>query len=161
MGLMFTGVALGPTIGSFMIRLTGKTISVFVAATVVHAIYASYVAFIVPESLSEEKQQEARISYHNQDKQSGFKRLFQFLRPLEVFSPFFTANEQTPPKGKRTDWNLTLVALGFGFTSSVMVSFVQYRHNLATHSSLGIHTLQVPVCCKDVWLDNRNCKSMH
>ena len=98
---MFTGMALGPTLGSLLIRFTGQTLSVFFAAFATHILYSILAWTILPESLSKEKMEQARAKYAanlldaaNERERSptvGFlvrlRRLFSFLSPLTVFYP--------------------------------------------------------------------------
>ncbi|KAJ3800064.1 major facilitator superfamily domain-containing protein [Lentinula aff. detonsa] len=139
LGLMFIGFALGPTLGGLLIRFTGRTISVFYVATLVHMMYAFMIWFIVPESNSKRKMQLARANYQEELVESqraregaGFllriKRLFSFLTPLAVFNPIRVS--ENPLKPPRRDWNLVLIALSYAFTISVIGS-VTYKFQYA------------------------------
>ena len=59
-GSLFSGIALGPLIAASIIDATGDLVSVFYVATVAHSIFLLVVVFIVPESLSKERQMAAR-----------------------------------------------------------------------------------------------------
>lgn len=52
------------------------------------------------------------------------KRMFVFLSPLSVFMPELNKNTN-PLKVFRKDWNLTLLAVAYGFTVSIMVGRVR------------------------------------
>ena len=105
-GLMFMGLAAGPTLGSVIIRETGNILSVFYMATGAHFIYAIFVWFILPESLTRRKMVKARQRYaearaeeqrqiRQGREESGLgvwmlmtlKSVFGFLSPLAVFAP--------------------------------------------------------------------------
>jgi hypothetical protein len=57
---LFSGIALGPLIAAFMVRVTGQLITIFYAALAVHAFFICFVFFVVPESLSKKRQQIAK-----------------------------------------------------------------------------------------------------
>ncbi|KAL8836050.1 MAG: hypothetical protein Q9170_003063 [Blastenia crenularia] len=59
-GVLFTGVAFGPLIAGYLVKWTGTIVSVFYYALVAHAFFALFVLFIVPESLTKERQLAAR-----------------------------------------------------------------------------------------------------
>jgi len=121
--------------GSLLIHFTGKTLSVFFAAGIIHVVYTFLVWFIVPESLSKETMENAKIKYaaglletSNEGECNptvGFlvklKRSFAFLSPLTIFMPEEEKGSSNPLKKPKVDWNLTLMALGFAFTISLTV----------------------------------------
>ena len=135
LGLMFTGMAIGPTLGSLLIRFTGKTLSVFFAATTIHLVYTLLVWFILPESLSKKTMENAKIKYvanlletANEREQNPavgllvkLRRVFTFLSPLAIFTPEEQKDSSNPLKKPKMDWNLTLMVLGYAFTVSLMV----------------------------------------
>ncbi|KAH6895043.1 major facilitator superfamily domain-containing protein [Coprinopsis sp. MPI-PUGE-AT-0042] len=130
LGLLFIGFAVGPTLGSLLISYTGRTISVFIAAGIIHVIYATFICTIVPESLSQSRMREAKhnharrtneslIGHHNpliRAVQARARRLFMFMRPLSV-------PHSDPLKKPKRDWNLTLLAAAYGFTMALMASY--------------------------------------
>ena len=129
MGLLFTGTAIGPTLGSIVIRLTGSLLSVFYITAAVHISFAMAVALFVPESLSKQRilgarrSHEAAVRAANQapkrgDLSSAFRKLFAFLTPLAIFHQGSTGQERRPKKS----WNLTLVALSFACMVSLLVN---------------------------------------
>lgn len=131
LGLMFTGVAIGPTLGGLVIRFTDKFIYVFYISAIIHAVYALVVWFIIPESLSRSEMLEARARRKIDDEEYRvahahggllvlFKRTFAFLTPLSIFSPIELSNGN-PAKGKRRDWSLLFLIIASGFVSSLIV----------------------------------------
>jgi hypothetical protein len=127
-------MALGPMFGSLLIHFTGKTLSVFFVAGLLHVAYTFLVWFILPESLSKEKMENAKIKYttglleaaneREQNPAFGFlvklRRAFAFLSPLTIFMPE-EKGSSNPLKKPKEDWNLTLMALVFAFTISLTV----------------------------------------
>ncbi|TFK36324.1 major facilitator superfamily domain-containing protein [Crucibulum laeve] len=139
LGLLFTGMAIGPTIGSLLIRATGQVLSVFYVAACMHLLYAFLVWFVIPESLPQARRDRSKIKYAQEledtarDRQQNpavgflmwFKRLFAFLSPLTIFMPEVKpeSGNRNPLKKPKRDWNLTLMALGYGLTISMMGSY--------------------------------------
>jgi hypothetical protein len=136
LGLLFTGLALGPTLGGLLIRITQNVLSVFYLATIMHLIYVIFVGFIIPESLSP-LQMVASRDRHQQELKDlkearegvavgllvRIKKLFGFLSPLTMFIPTRVEGPRWKAlHGHKRDWNLTLLAAGFGLMSMIMVS---------------------------------------
>ncbi|KZT35058.1 MFS general substrate transporter [Sistotremastrum suecicum HHB10207 ss-3] len=124
MGLLFTGIGIGPTLGSFLIRATGDLLSVFYLATAAHIGYALFVFFIIPESLSKKSMLEnrKRVS-ENHDNQFGFfLRVFSFLRPVATILPKRVVVPGTVAQ-TRLDWNLTFLAAASALVSFLFSSF--------------------------------------
>ncbi|KAG5643210.1 hypothetical protein DXG03_001328 [Asterophora parasitica] len=137
LGLMFAGMAVGPSLGGLLIHFSGKVLSVFYAAFGVHVIYAFLVWFVLPESLLKSEMQKSKHNYETELRDSALdrernpavgalvrvKRLFAFLSPLTVFLPEINPDVQNPLKRKKRDWNLTIVAASYGLIVSVMGSY--------------------------------------
>ncbi|PFH45582.1 hypothetical protein AMATHDRAFT_77985 [Amanita thiersii Skay4041] len=127
LGLTYTGYAVGPTLGSFLIHLTGHTLYVFYAAMCIHLTYAIIVWFFAPESLSRKKMQESRAKYRRDlDPSRGsteqstklihlVRQMFRFLSPLSVFIPTIQEINGDPTKKWRRNWNLALVANSYNY----------------------------------------------
>ncbi|KAJ6525633.1 major facilitator superfamily domain-containing protein [Mycena capillaripes] len=133
LGLIFSGVGIGPTLGGLLIRFSKSILSVFYLATVVHGAFALLSFTALPESLTETQMQTARTQYQERlrllDQQERtflvrIQRLFTFLKPLTIFFPerVETHPDASPWKGRQKDWNLTLLALAYAFTISIMGS---------------------------------------
>ena len=136
-GLLFTGLAIGPTFGSLLIRFTGKTLSVFFATTTVLILYTFFLWFILPESLSKKQMENTKSKYvaglletANEREQNPavgslvkLRRIFAFLSPLTIFMPKEQKgnSNSNPLKKLKMDWNLTFMALGYAFTYSLLV----------------------------------------
>lgn len=60
---LFGGIALGPLIAAFLIKTTGKLITIFYTALAVHVFFILFVFFVVPESLTKKRQQVAQERY--------------------------------------------------------------------------------------------------
>ncbi|KAF5369159.1 hypothetical protein D9615_009966 [Tricholomella constricta] len=139
LGLLFTGMAIGPTFGGLLIRFSGQLLSVFYAAAAVHLIYAFLIWFVLPESLLKSQMQQSKIKYDEEVRDTALdrernpavgllvraKRLFAFLLPLTVFLPELKPRGpgDNPLKRKKRDWNLTIVAAVYGLAVSIMGSY--------------------------------------
>ncbi|KAI0831072.1 major facilitator superfamily domain-containing protein [Trametes gibbosa] len=143
LGLLFTGMAIGPTLGGLVIRFTGSFISVFYIAAGLHLVYALLIWFVIPESLHERDMQAARIRQRVEEEQYRaahahggalvlVKRLFAFLTPLLLFLPIHLNEGGTPSKAKRRDWSLFLLVGAYGFTVSLMGSYVYFMQYIQT-----------------------------
>ena len=132
---MSTGMALGPTLGSLLIRFTGRALSVFYVAGCLHLMYSIMVWFIIPESLTKGQMELAQTRYANSlraDPDNSLnarfsrtaRRLFTFLMPLAILGPIEKEPGNTL-KGRKKDWNLTLLAVAYGFTVATLVSVLK------------------------------------
>ncbi|KAJ7120490.1 major facilitator superfamily domain-containing protein [Mycena crocata] len=133
LGLVFTGIGLGPVIGGLLIRFTNNLLSVFYLAAAVHASYAILAWVLLPESLTKTQRRNAYnqhiealrvISEQERTLLFRVQRLFTFLKPLTIFFPEPVERDvnANPLKGRKWDWNLTLLALAYGCSISIMGS---------------------------------------
>ena len=127
LGLVYIGMAIGPAFGGLLIRETGDLLAVFYYAFSNHFAFACMVWFLIPESLAPTQLARAKAA-HNQDKvQAGggisglLAYLASFLAPLKLFIPVNVATSDNPLK-RRKDWNLTLIAVAYGFVIMLVVS---------------------------------------
>ena len=128
-------MALGPTLGGLLIRFTGQVLSVFYVEGCVHLMHCFLIWFIIPESLTNGQMELAKTRYADSlraDLDSSLdarftrnaQRFFSFLIPLAILGP----TEKGPGnslRGRRKDWNLTLLAVAYGFTVAMMVSVLK------------------------------------
>lgn len=133
--LRFTGMAVGPTFGSFLIKLSGTPISPVYFATSMYLMHFIVVLFVIPESLSRESRAENRrkwdVAYASQGTQKTFFRIRALLRPLEIVKPSTTFSSH--PGRKNKDWSLTLIAISSGVAALSGASYaVEYQYSAAT-----------------------------
>ncbi|KAF7985122.1 hypothetical protein HWV62_9037 [Athelia sp. TMB] len=127
LGILFVGMALGPTLGGILISLTNNPLTVFYVAFGLHSCYAILVWFLMPESLSKAEMQASLIKNKEETEAlksaragaaAGFnsvlKRALSVLSPLALFLPVRVEGK------KHRDWNLTFLALGYGLVLSIM-----------------------------------------
>ncbi|KAG5352842.1 hypothetical protein C0989_000184 [Termitomyces sp. Mn162] len=137
-------MAIGPSLGSLLVRFTGTPLSVFYAAFGIHLIYAFIVCLILPESLLKSQMEQSRVKHDAELRATSensvgvlmrIKRPFSFLSSLSVLLP--DSKEGTPRgnplKRKRRDWNLTIVAGVYALAISVMGSYTtKFQYAAAT-----------------------------
>jgi len=92
-GCLFTGIAIGPVIAGYIIKATGEILTIFYIALGCHLIFLSFLLFVVPESLSEERQMAAREKHRiykdGRPRRSIVNALksANLLAPLEILYP--------------------------------------------------------------------------
>lgn len=88
-GCMFIGTATGPLLVAFILKMAGSTFFVFCFMLALHVLFFLAVLFVIPESLSEERQQSAREKH--QMKLAGTEALGWLSprrwNPKHIFTP--------------------------------------------------------------------------
>ncbi|KAF8626991.1 hypothetical protein AX15_004579 [Amanita polypyramis BW_CC] len=155
-GVTYFGIAIGPSIGGWLIRhplllgngsvghtgsgLSQTVIFVFLVAAVFSFLNFVLAAFILPESLSKGERQKAREEYAkdmsrlgerdtvSRDNGRSYGRTFQCLfGSLAVFLPVVTYDGKA--MRRKTDWSLTILAVGlFGYYLSQGVYQLKYLY---------------------------------
>ena len=140
-GCLFTGIALGPFLANIIIEATGSVLAVFYAAIAVHAVLLPYTYFIVPESLTKERQLEARektkpatdsLSTNGHGWHRSPARLFRaaIAVPRDIFLPLGVLWPKGPGASPRLRRNLALLAgidtILFGVAMGSMTVIVYY-----------------------------------
>ncbi|KAH0537589.1 hypothetical protein FGG08_005621 [Glutinoglossum americanum] len=95
-GCLFTGIALGPIIGGYIVRITGQILSIFYLALGAHLLSATFLLLVIPESLSRERQRSARERHRIEEESSralpgqtwvGTLKSANILAPLDILYP--------------------------------------------------------------------------
>lgn len=88
-GAVFLGIAAGPTGAAYLISKTGDSLIVFYIGLAFHIVFCLSVYFIVPESLSKERQLEARERHRvkEADVTDGRWLSLRNLNPLNLLTP--------------------------------------------------------------------------
>lgn len=92
---LFTGLAFGPLLASYLVALTGSLLSVFYVTLGCHMFFVLFVGFVVPESLSKERQLRAQKDHDEQEAAAaangnvvtGSARYANVLAPLTALWP--------------------------------------------------------------------------
>jgi MFS family permease len=96
--VFFLGIALGPVLGGILINRTGSALILFYCALAVHASFALFIIFLVPESVTPEHALRATQSHNNRRLSAEgvpfhprqwryWSNLFNIFQPLEIFWP--------------------------------------------------------------------------
>jgi len=122
-------MALGPTLGSLFIRYTEDALSVFYLAGILHLAFILLVWFVIPESTSRAQMNASATKWEETAKarlgNGVLKNVFGFFSPLAIFIPP-VVKTRSPPRRKR-DWNLTLLAVAYGFSGTLIVRYGQIK----------------------------------
>jgi len=114
-GSLFAGIAFGPILAGYIVKATGKLLTPFYVALSLHLVILVSLLFIVPESLTKERQMAAREKKHVKDDGEGASRTWSSA-PIRIFK---TSNLLAPlsilwPTGPGTNpavrRNLVLIA---------------------------------------------------
>jgi len=147
LGLLFCGIALGPTLGGLLISETGDLLSVFYIAAALHLTYLFMALFVVPESLTKEAalanaevsrmkaEQDAILLAKQEENMSPTRKrihralrtaLF-FLSPLDIFIP------RKAERSGRRNWNLTAIAMSYGLITLLIVRLAFFHAGLPSN----------------------------
>ena len=115
---LFAGIAFGPIIAGYIVKATGQLLSIFYIALGAHGLFLLFLVFVVPESLTKERQLRARqkkISSSSEDEQrmpSSWSS--SLLKPLSLVTNVFQPLTILWPTGEGTKpavrHNLVLLA---------------------------------------------------
>ncbi|KAJ5573514.1 uncharacterized protein N7459_007941 [Penicillium hispanicum] len=88
-GVLFFGIAAGPSGAAFLINKTGDSLPVFYIGLIFHIIFCFAVYLIVPESLSKARQRIARDKHRAKKADFGSTKLvsWQSLNPINLITP--------------------------------------------------------------------------
>ena len=120
-GCLFAGIALGPLLSGFVVKATGQILSVFYLAIAAHSVYTIWLLFIVPESLSKERQRTARKKFQDhadaaalslEELDAGFAAHFlpMGLKFVNVLSPLSVLWPNAPGTNPKLRYNLVFLA---------------------------------------------------
>ncbi|EAU31526.1 predicted protein [Aspergillus terreus NIH2624] len=113
-GCVFIGMAAGPLLVAFLIKSTGTILSVFYAAVALNAVFFLALLLVIPESLSKERQHNARekrrVRHANKEKIRWFT--LQRWNPKRIVTPLTLLY---PPVGRPS----TLFPYPGGATSAI------------------------------------------
>lgn len=124
-GFLFSGIAIGPVLAGYIIKVTGDIISMFYLASSCHLLFFLMLVFVIPESVPRYRQHAAREKYRRESLSQGSSswksklRNFNLLEPLNIlYAP------NSPPEVRR---NLILLAatdtivFGVGMGAAVVI----------------------------------------
>ena len=114
-GILFVGVAIGPAVGSALLRIKPDLLIVFLMSISISAINCLYAFFVIPESLTDDIRLERetkrklardeRAALEDSENHNWLQRIWSsimtLLLPLALFMP------------RRRDWRLTYIGIAF------------------------------------------------
>lgn len=114
LGALYAGNAVGPTLGSLLVRFTGSSLSVFVTSVSVCMLTSSCSLLVVPEAITAAQMMDARRRYKDATVPSRrgiawiLSPVLTFVRPLGILLP-----QKDAPRVSG-QWNLVLLAAAYG-----------------------------------------------
>ena len=169
--VFFLGIALGPVIGGLLISRTGSVVTLFYCALAVHASFALFILFLIPESVTKEHMMEATRKWkarymsadgrpHTAGQWRYWVNLLNILQPLEIFWPKGRGHEF-----KRKRRNLVILALVDGILLLNMGAFaviLLYPIYMFNWGDLEVYrSLTNLILERILSLHRRICKSIH
>ncbi|KAK7418487.1 hypothetical protein QQZ08_011239 [Neonectria magnoliae] len=85
---LFSGLAFGPLLAGYLVKWTGSLLSVFYVVLGCHIVFILVVAFIVPESLSKQKQLAAREKWDKKQEMRAQVGSTSWLAAIQAVNPF-------------------------------------------------------------------------
>lgn len=144
-GCLFSGIAIGPIIAGYLVKYTGKIVIVFYILLGVHTVFATFMAFVVPESVSKKRQLLAREKHdelsRDLGRDSGWDwinqlRSLNLLEPLKVLWP--TGEGSSPVLRRNLVFLAAVDTIVFGVamgSMTVVIIYTNYRFGWTTFES--------------------------
>ncbi|ETN40538.1 uncharacterized protein HMPREF1541_04815 [Cyphellophora europaea CBS 101466] len=133
-GTLFTGVAFGPLLSGFLMKLSGTVMIAFWLALGCHLYFIVFLMLFVPESLSKERQTLAREKHNLSRKEQPKRGWWKAFRAWNMFEPLWVLRPTGPGTSPALRRNLFLIAgidtLMFGVamgTINIVLIYAQYR----------------------------------
>ncbi|KAI1622945.1 MFS transporter [Exophiala viscosa] len=150
-GTLFAGIALGPILAGYLIKLSGTVLIVFYVALGCHLFYILFISLVVPESLSKERQMIAKEKRRLAKAESPPKHWFTELRNYNLFKPLWVLRPTGPGTSSKLRQNLFVLAaidtMMFGVamgTMQIIIIFAEFRFGwTAVDSSMFLSAVNV------------------
>ncbi|KAI9810136.1 MAG: hypothetical protein M1827_006662 [Pycnora praestabilis] len=86
-GALFTGIAVGPILAGYVVKWSGKLVTVFYLTLFAHFFFICFLLSVVPESLTKERQHAAREKYRIEREDTGDNSWIQSFKDANPFAP--------------------------------------------------------------------------
>ena len=109
-GTLFSGIALGPILAGYLIKVTGSIILVFYVALGCHVFFILFLLLAIPESVSKERQMYATEKYRQKMLAPEYETWLRTIKNYNLFEPLsilWPKGEGSSPKLRK---NLVLLA---------------------------------------------------
>lgn len=133
-GTLFMGVAFGPLLSGYLMKVAGTVMIAFWLALGCHLYFMLFLMLFVPESLSKERQMLAREKHEAAQSRSPKKSVWKSIRAWNMFEPLWVLRPTGPGSSAALRRNLFLIAgidtLMFGVamgTINIILIYAQYR----------------------------------
>ncbi|KAK4541309.1 hypothetical protein LTR36_008067 [Oleoguttula mirabilis] len=148
-GCLFTGLALGPILAGYLVKRTGQIVIVFYILLGVHVFFVLFVTFLVPESLSKKRQQQAQEKHEIRKSELGpASDWIQSFRSLNILEPLKILWPTGPGTTSALRWNLFVLAavdtILFGVamgSMTVVIIYTNYEFGWRTFESARFMTI--------------------
>jgi MFS family permease len=152
-GCLFTGIAIGPLFAGYVVKLTGKVVSMFYIALGCHIFFLLFLLLIIPESLSKARQYAAREKYRlDMEAMEPSAEWIKQARSFNLFAPLKVLYPTGPGSSPAVRWNLLFLAtidtIIFGVAMgaiSVVILYLNYEFQWDTYYQ-SIFVSVVNVC---------------
>jgi len=172
-GCLYTGIAAGPVIAGYVIKVTGDVITMFYLAAGCHLVFALMLLFVIPESVPASRQRVAREKHLETQTIRPSLPILSQLRVLNIFEPLKIVYGPDAPATVRR--NLILLAstdtivfgVGMG-AQTVVLLYSNYVYGWDTWeqskftsivNSCKVSYLLVAIPMITHWYRNRQAKS--
>jgi MFS family permease len=110
---LFTGLAFGPLVAGYFVKWTGSLISIFYVVVVCHACFILFMAFVVPNSLSERRRLAAQEKHAKEEdaKAEAIGSWLSSIQSFNIFEPLRILWPTAPGTSFRVRLNLLTLAL--------------------------------------------------
>jgi MFS family permease len=130
---LFAGVALSPILAGVLIKMTGQIITVFYIAIAVHIAFILYMTFVVPESLSKRRKEEAQKKHILANILVGPEwDVINTIRSMNILEPLKILLPTGPGTTSALRQNLVLLAsvdtIVFGVAMGVLQVLILYLY---------------------------------
>lgn len=105
---LFAGIAIGPIFAGALMKATNSIMSPFYFAVACHIFFILFTAFVVPESLSKERQTIAREKYRSETAGQSWKA--RWLKSYNIFAPLWVLWPTGPGSSRQLRRNLSVLA---------------------------------------------------
>lgn len=133
-GTLFTGIGFGPVVAGALMKLAGNIMIAFYFALGCHVFFITFILFLLPESLSKDRQYLAREKFNEQLSRLSGQSWSQIIKSYNPFEPLWVLRPRGPGSSKDLRRNLVVLAsidtMMFGVamgTMPIILIYVQYR----------------------------------
>ena len=134
-GTMFTGIALGPILAGYLIKVTGNVMFVFYVAIGCHSFFILFLLLCIPESVSKERQLHAREKFNIKMQDPKYETWKSTLLSYNIFEPLWILRPRGEGSSPQLRKNLFLLAaidtIMFGVamgTVQIILIYAEYQY---------------------------------